>query len=62
MANIKKRVQEAINQRIKDGQKEFDEKVVELDQSMAEAIRAITDSNKVSKSELEDSIVLKILG
>lgn len=60
--NIRKRVLATMENRIAQGQKEFDEVCVREDEKVSESIRAIVDASKAFRSAEEDRIVSSIIG
>ena len=60
--NIRKQVLVAIEQRITDGQEEFDAECEREDQHLAEGISALTMANTRNKLDAEKRIVGSILG
>lgn len=60
--NIGKKVLAAIQQRITDGQAEFDRECSVEDERLAEGVRALTDANARNKAEAEARIVSSIIG
>jgi hypothetical protein len=60
--NIRKRVLATVEQRIADGQNEYDEEARKEDERLAEGIRALTDANIRAKQDAENRIVSTIIG
>lgn len=60
--NIRKRVLATVNQRIVEGQAEFDRECEKEDERAAEAIRVITDAAARAKEAAETRIVSSIIG
>lgn len=59
--NIRRRVLASVEERIASGQKEYDDKSKSIDETTAEAIRAVTASATTEKEQLENAIINRIL-
>lgn len=60
--NIRKRVLATVNQRIVEGQAEFDRECEKEDERLAEGVRALTDAATRAKEATEARIVSSIIG
>lgn len=59
---IRRKVMEAVELRITEGQAEFDEEARKEDERLAEGVRALTDANARAKEDHQKRIVSRIIG
>lgn len=60
--NIRRRVMAVVETKIAAGQEEYDEEAQQLDNQLAESIRAVTMANLDSKAAAQERIVSNIIG